>query len=164
MSIEWIHTMRFHYYLSFLNALCSIMNVTSSIEQSEERRRIVGGYSSNTQSEDVQNAADYVLAQLQDHKGDYSFSVPPGTSSRLKAYVLESQQQVVAGMNFRLKLGLFEGKNCLGGLSCTVFRDLKGNYSISVFGEEISCDTVLTMKNELSDKKASEDEESEDIE
>lgn len=141
------------------------MNVTSSIEQSEERRRIVGGYSSNnTQNENVQNAADFVLAQLQDHQGNYSFSVPPGTSSRLKAYVLESQQQVVAGMNFRLKLGLFEGKNCLGGLSCTVFRDLKGNYSISVFGEEIGCDTVLRMKNELSDKDASEDEESEDIE
>jgi len=157
--------MRFKSYLSLLNILCVLMTVESSIEQSEERRRrMVGGYSSITQSADVQNAADFVLAELQDHEGIYSFSVPPGTSSRLKAYVLEAKQQVVAGMNFRLKIGIFEANTCLGGLSCTVFRDLKGNYSVSTFGEEIGCDTVLDMKNELEKNEASEDEESEDIE
>ncbi len=61
--------------------------------------------------------------------------------------VLIKYSQVVAGMNFKIELGIFDGFNCIGGLKSTVFRDLQGVYSVTSYGNEISCDKIHDMLN-----------------
>lgn len=37
---------------------------------------------------------------------------------------------------------------CLGGLSATVFRDLQGHWSVSSYGNELTCDEVERLQEE----------------
>ncbi len=48
-------------------------------------------------------------------------------------------------MNFRLKIAVYAGEQCIGGLSPVVFRDLQGTYTVTSYGKEISCETIREM-------------------
>jgi len=48
-------------------------------------------------------------------------------------------------MNFKMKIAVFAGEQCIGGLSPIVFRDLQGTYSVTSYGEDIPCETVREM-------------------
>jgi hypothetical protein len=37
--------------------------------------------------------------------------------------------------------------DCVGGLSATVFRDLQGHWSVSSYGNELTCDDVEQLLN-----------------
>lgn len=146
------------------------MNGTLGEQDASERRRttLVGGYSSTTQiknDSNVQDAANFVLEQLRIRHRDYSFTLSSSPTSAFNIVVLDSQQQVVAGMNYKLKLGIFNSQSnqCLGGLACIVYRDLQGKYTVTSFGEEISCQAVLAMRS-ISSERDSDEEEEEDLE
>ena len=82
---------------------------------------------------------------------------------------LEVSQQVVAGMNYKIKIGVFmaasnrkspnpqsflemkkraQREPCLGGISATIFRNLQGEYSVTAWGEEFDCGQVLVMMSD----------------
>jgi hypothetical protein len=149
-------------------------------------RNMLGGYKSseNTKSKEINHAVNLVLHELQLGKGptvSYSSQLnsslkdaPNGEISSLKAVPLKVSQQVVAGLNFKMKIGFFlqtitersgsgtsttrsvsgtgtepmKHKHCIGGISATVYRDLKGEYTITKWGKEIECSEVVTLLNE----------------
>ena len=53
----------------------------------------------------------------------------------------------MAGINFKLQIGIFVGLTCIGGISSTVYRDLKGNFSVSSYGTELTCEEVQNLES-----------------
>ena len=58
-------------------------------------------------------------------------------------------------MNYKIAIGIYASHNCIGGLKANVFRDLGGNFSVSSYGKEITCEDIETFLN----KDSGEDEE-----
>lgn len=52
---------------------------------------------------------------------------------------------MVAGLNYKIQIGIYVGQHCIGGLSSTVFRDLQGTFSVSSYGKELSCEEIKHM-------------------
>jgi len=136
--------------------LLSIQSITGQVMNKEQRRnKMVGGYRTiDTKNELAITAAELVLNNLKSGKGptdDYSFVFPKGDSNKIEVKILRASSQVVAGMNFKLELGIYGvGDSCIGGLKkTTVYKDLQGNFSVTSYGKEISCDRV----QELSEAK-----------
>mmetsp|Transcript_14736 Transcript_14736/g.32018 ORF Transcript_14736/g.32018 Transcript_14736/m.32018 type:complete len:171 (+) Transcript_14736:268-780(+) len=111
----------------------------------EVERHVLGGYSdADVRSERIVAAARYAVAALQ--KGVdgapppielYSFSEID--TDGLDVVILEAQQQVVAGMNYRIKIGLTDSHGkCLGAFKVLVY-DQFGDLSVSRWGEEVPC-------------------------
>lgn len=153
------------------------------------RRHLVGGYSRTSdmkkKNEAISKAVDFVVQEMIKGQGptvsfssqlrQYELSEGENENVRWNAVPLEVSQQVVAGMNFKMKIGIFieksthdgdgddrsdsnahtkaEHEHCLGGVSATVFRDLKGEYSVTQWGKEIGCDQVVTLLNENEDEE-----------
>ena len=49
--------------------------------------------------------------------------------------------QVVAGLNIKIKAGLYLNDNCMGGFSVTVYNHF-GQLSVTTWGPELDCPTV----------------------
>mmetsp|Transcript_14726 Transcript_14726/g.19581 ORF Transcript_14726/g.19581 Transcript_14726/m.19581 type:complete len:86 (+) Transcript_14726:54-311(+) len=49
--------------------------------------------------------------------------------------------KVVAGMNYKLTLGMIQGENCLGVFKVTVY-DRFGDMSVTNWGDEVSCEEI----------------------
>lgn len=107
---------------------------------------------------------------------DYSFDFPVGngTSGNFEIKILGASQQVsrtymaqiqtinltifltltfrtntkvVAGVNYKLQIGIYVGLTCIGGIDSIVYRDLQGNYTVVSYGKELSCDDVKRLEN-----------------
>jgi len=169
-------------FISIAFTIFTFTLIVSPYIMGADARRMVGGYSTvNTKSEEIDRAAQLVLQKLQEGSGpSVSYSSELQTISKtkdeslvmtqsLKAVPLEASQQVVAGMNYKMKVGIFietsgntkpgssasrevlnseKHKKCIGGISVTVYRDLKGEYSVTTWGSEIGCDQVVALMNE----------------
>jgi hypothetical protein len=112
----------------------------------EERRMMPGGYGhADIQDARVIAAAGYTL-QVLDNESPYSFLSSTSSSGSMKVVVLNASQQVVAGMNYKLTLGLLDRNSgqCVGGFKCTVY-DHFGDLSVTKWGEEVPCDEVMGM-------------------
>ena len=55
--------------------------------------------------------------------------------------------KVVAGVNYKLQIGIYVGLTCIGGIDSIVYRDLQGNYTVVSYGKELSCDDVKRLEN-----------------
>ena len=70
------------------------------------------------------------------------------------AYLAENfpfdYSQIVAGMNFDIKIGIFEGENLIGGFR-TVIYDHFGDLSVTTWGTELSSDDVILLKEKNSE-------------
>jgi hypothetical protein len=113
----------------------------------EERRIMPGGF----QDADIQDARVVAAAgysrQALVNENKYSFLSSSSISSgSMKVVVLNASQQVVAGMNYKLTLGLLDSNSgqCIGGFKCTVY-DHFGDLSVTKWGDEVSCDEVMGM-------------------
>ena len=74
--------------------------------------------------------------------------------------VLEAQKQVVAGMNYRLSIGLTDKTSgeCLGGFKCIVY-DRFGNMQVRIWGQEIACGEIGIIRAEAKRHDEEGDEE-----
>mmetsp|Transcript_6833 Transcript_6833/g.7440 ORF Transcript_6833/g.7440 Transcript_6833/m.7440 type:complete len:201 (+) Transcript_6833:58-660(+) len=147
-------------------------------QESGTKRKMLGGFqtASDLNNEEIQQPTLFVLESLEQGNdgGSYlsyaSIVKQNPESSSYTAVPLEVFKQVVAGMIYKMKIGIFETtseakkKKCIGGLAVAVFRDLKGEFSVMKWGSEISCEEVETIMLKNSNKGESEDEESEDEE
>ncbi|GFH51109.1 hypothetical protein CTEN210_07585 [Chaetoceros tenuissimus] len=142
--------------LALLGSL-SVMSENNSVpnHQTQIRRRTqaVGGYTpANPRDPSVIEAAEVVVTKLKQGSGpiaDYSFDFPVGngTSGNFEIKILGASQQVVAGVNYKLQIGIYVGLTCIGGIDSIVYRDLQGNYTVVSYGKELSCDDVKRLEN-----------------
>ena len=154
---------------------------TRKSNNDERQRKLLGGFSSvnDTKNKEYEAAIQLVYDQLK--TGQEGVPIVSYASSligtilddEVRAVPIEISQQVVAGLNLRMKLGFFkttknrkkkekksdkdsssmnttllEMENCIGGISVLVFRNLKGEYNVEKWGDELSCDQVIALLNQ----------------
>lgn len=120
-----------------------------------KKRSLLGGYNSvqDASSEEIATAAQTAFEQLKLDGPTVSYASAIRELS-VEVVPIEVSQQVVAGLNLRMKLGFFkkdttyEEQNCIGGITVTVFRNLNGEYSVQNWGKPIDCSQVVTLLNE----------------
>lgn len=139
----------------------------------EVRRPMAGGYqksttkSNGTNDERLQAAASFAVQGI--HQAEtpmpYTFlekiSYPVNNDGDVQTVVLNASQQVVAGINYRMTIGLMntEGTECLGAFKCVVY-DRFGDLSVTTWGDEVSCDEALAL-SETKKKELDQEEEPE---
>lgn len=133
-----------------------------SVEGKESSRSMLGGYQkASITDESVVEAATFAVnalpALFAETPDKYTFATTfpvfeQGTapSSKLSILVLEASQQVVAGMNFDVKIGVFEGENLLGAFSALIY-DHFGDLSVTTWGTELSSEDVILLKEKNSE-------------
>ena len=149
------------------------MTEPSHQEGTKHNRNMVGGYAdADIGEERVVDAAKFaVLAlaekqQLEQEGGDdgdrtYTFDAAAAIGAdEVNVIVLEAQKQVVAGMNYRLSIGLTDKTSgeCLGGFKCIVY-DRFGDMQISIWGQEIACGEIGIIRAEAKRQDEEGDEE-----
>ena len=139
---------------------------TTEVVPQHQRRNMVGGYADADISEErVVDAAQFAVSalaqkQLEEEKGDgertYTFNAI--RADEVNLVVLEAQKQVVAGMNYRLTIGVTDRASgeCLGGFKCIVY-DRFGDLSLSIWGKEVECGEVGLAIARLKDEEGDEE-------
>ena len=141
------------------------LQVNAEVEKYRQRN-LLGGYTrvENTKSAEIDTLSQLVYQKLQEGQGPIVSFASSMKKEAVAVVAIEVSQQVVAGVNFRMKLGFFQNnegsskssmkygemagkENCLGGISVIVFRNLAGEYSVERWGRELSCDEVLKLLN-----------------
>jgi len=111
------------------------------------RKPKAGGYSTikNIGSdEDAQAAAMFARYDLGSATQDYSFVNSITITDTGVAF--SGKQQVVAGMNYDLKIAVMNDKQqCQGAFQATVYQDLNGGMEVTTWGDEVSCPTGPLM-------------------
>ena len=123
-----------------------------------QQRSMVGGYSSIHDPQQLQELlpiANYALDEfitLQQSQSESSSIQLPSlsrleskASSALTPHILTAQQQVVAGMNYKLFFAIYDTTNneCLGGVEVTVWRQLNQELKVTNWGKIWSCDELF---------------------
>ena len=125
---------------------------------------LLGGYNpispQDPNFDRIQKAAEfaflqYTSGQVPSTTIEYDFQLPTNHSEDYVIKVFDAYQQVVAGMNYKFKLGIFLGDACVGGFNVTIY-DRFGTLSVTNWGDELSCEVILmetstTTMNELKD-------------
>ena len=141
---------------------------TTEVVPQHQRRNMAGGYAdANIGEERVVDAAQFAVSalaqkQLEEEGGDgerttYTFNAI--RADEVNLVVLEAQKQVVAGMNYRLTIGVTDRASgeCLGGFKCIVY-DRFGDLSLSIWGKEVECGEVGLAIARLKDEEGDEEE------
>ncbi|MEO1223238.1 MAG: cystatin family protein [Pseudomonadota bacterium] len=91
------------------------------VSSADDTPNVVGGYSEvSVRDPGVNEAAQFAVAAREAETG----------SAIELSQVIEAEQQVVAGMNYRLYIGVIEGGQS-GTADVEVYRDPQGNYSLT---------------------------------
>ncbi|KAL3781423.1 hypothetical protein ACHAWO_000085 [Cyclotella atomus] len=142
------------------NPSLSLSKSDATILQSmDQKRSMVGGYSTvDDPSAQVEMLpiAEYALGEFATRQSAalVSSSSSNGESSVVLAVtpsqveskeiipiIVQAQRQVVAGMNYKLTIGLVmrDGNECLGGFKVTVWKQLSGELKATNWGHVLSC-------------------------
>ena len=143
---------------------------TTEVVPQHQRRNMAGGYAdANISEERVVDAAQFAVSALaqkqleeEDEEGGdgerttYTFNAI--RADEVNLVVLEAQKQVVAGMNYRLTIGVTDRASgeCLGGFKCIVY-DRFGDLSLSIWGKEVECGEVGLAIARLKDEEGDEE-------
>jgi hypothetical protein len=125
-------------------------SLRSNVElMDQQKRAMVGGYSSidPKQANDLSSIADFALNEFvaqQSEAASASFAVLPSQieSGEVTPIILVAQQQVVAGMNYKLTIGLIQNNDCLGGFKVTVWKQLSGELKATNWGDVMNCKVI----------------------
>uniref|UniRef100_A0A7S0AHZ9 Cystatin domain-containing protein n=1 Tax=Minutocellus polymorphus TaxID=265543 RepID=A0A7S0AHZ9_9STRA len=146
---------------------------TTEVVPQHQRRNMVGGYADAAISEErVVDAAKFAVSALaqkqrleEEEEGGgertYTFNAAAAIrADEVNVVVLEAQKQVVAGMNYRLTIGLTDRTSgeCLGGFKCIVY-DRFGEMQVSLWGNQVECGEVGLIKAEAKRQDEEGDEE-----
>ena len=149
------------------------MTEPSHQEGTKHNRNMVGGYAdADIGEERVVDAAKFAVLALAEKQqleqegsddGDrtYTFDAAAAIEADgVNVIVLEAQKQVVAGMNYRLSIGLTDKTSgeCLGGFKCIVY-DRFGNMQVRIWGQEIACGEIGIIRAEAKRQDEEGDEE-----
>ena len=111
-----------------------------------------GGYSpADVNDQFVVEAAKFAVQSL----SQASYGFVQGSSfddSRLE--IVKASQQVVAGMNYKLTVALFDGNgNCEGAFKCTIYNHF-GDFSVTTWDDEVSCEAATEWLNEKAEPES----------
>jgi hypothetical protein len=136
--------------------LASLLGSGQAIYQG--RRTMVGAYFPAMVNDPfVQSVADFALSKLTD--AHYQFlTVPVDT---LHSTVVQAQQQVVAGRNYKLLITISNAQDCLGAFQVTIY-DHFGDLSITQWGEEMTCEQAKAIAEEKELQDSDSDSDSSD--
>jgi len=144
-----------------------------SSQGNTQHRNMVGGYADAAISEErVVDAAKFAVSALAEKQrleqeggdgGDKTYAFDAAAAIRadeVNVIVLEAQKQVVAGMNYRLTIGLTDrtSGHCLGGFKCIVY-DRFGDLQVSIWGDEVQCGEIELERAEAKRQDEEGDEE-----
>jgi hypothetical protein len=118
----------------------------------EEPRKMVGGFSGldpKSNNDDLSSIGSFALAEFM--QSEASFSVLPSQIQNGEIYpiILEASRQVVAGMNYKLTVGLIQENECLGGFKVTIWKQLSGELKTTSWGEVLGCEDIHTQFGEV---------------
>lgn len=119
-------------------------------------RKLLGGWSSTSVDDpSITEAAEFCFQSLIETAQERDYSFAPQTDPSLhRLKVIQASQQVVAGLNIRLTMMVVEKSGddkCLGAFSAKIY-DHFGDYSVTEWGEEITCAQAKTILEEASEK------------
>mmetsp|Transcript_26162 Transcript_26162/g.39546 ORF Transcript_26162/g.39546 Transcript_26162/m.39546 type:complete len:217 (-) Transcript_26162:1081-1731(-) len=154
--------------------------IMSSRQQQESvqprTNNMVGGYSNLgrdknlLKSEQVVKVSNYALKE---HAKKSTSTASVGhaltiskeevESGQVTAVVLEAQQQVVAGLNYKLTIALMKDSTCLGALKVTVY-DRFGDLRVTKWGDQLTCDDVQDLLTEVMQVEEESEEKALDVE
>lgn len=129
---------------------------------------MAGGYAdANISEERVVDAAQFAVSALaqkqleeedEEEGGERTYTFNAIRADEVNLVVLEAQKQVVAGMNYRLTIGVTDRASgeCLGGFKCIVY-DRFGDLSLSIWGKEVECGEVGLAIARLKDEEGDEE-------
>ena len=133
-------------------------NMRYQKQQNIDRSRkttMVGGFSSlDSNSEEISSVASFALAEFAAlslesvaASSASSFVVLPSQvqSGEVSAVILEAQRQVVAGINYKLTIGLVRNNECLGGFKVAVWKQLSGELKVNTWGATLGCDDIHAL-------------------
>mmetsp|Transcript_18164 Transcript_18164/g.27148 ORF Transcript_18164/g.27148 Transcript_18164/m.27148 type:complete len:194 (-) Transcript_18164:119-700(-) len=117
------------------------------------KMEMVGTYKDvDVEKEQLLVVTEFALTSLLIGESDntYSFSTMLGGSevakiNEISVKVVEVQMQVVAGMNYKMTVGLLQGEDCLGAFKVTVY-DQFGDMSVTNWGDEVSCEDIQDVE------------------
>lgn len=133
------------------NFILSILSVCALMGQiSANEGMIIGGYQRvNEKSEAVLEAAQYAFAAAFE-RGESVEPIPfVSESSDPDDYdlkVLNAYQQVVAGINIKMTIGVFQNEVCLGGFIVIVYNKF-GDISVAKWGKIFTESEMNAMFN-----------------
>mmetsp|Transcript_7812 Transcript_7812/g.12063 ORF Transcript_7812/g.12063 Transcript_7812/m.12063 type:complete len:223 (+) Transcript_7812:81-749(+) len=147
--------------------------IMSSRQQQESvhprTNNMVGGYSNLghdknlLKSEQVVKVSNYALKEHSKKSTStasvgHALTISPDEveSGQVTAVVLEAQQQVVAGLNYKLTIALLKDSTCLGALKVTVY-DRFGDLRVTKWGDQLTCDDVQDLLTEVMQVEESEE-------
>lgn len=117
-----------------------------------------GGWSYATLDDPlIVDAAKFCFQTLVQTAQERDYSFAPRTNPSLHQFkVVQASQQVVAGLNIRLTIMVVEkgtdDVNCLGAFSALIY-DHFGDYSITEWGQELSCAEAKTILHESTERE-----------
>lgn len=120
----------------------------SAVELTQQKRTMVGGYSliDRKQDDELAPIASFALSEFvaSEAASTASFSVVPAQveNKEVTPIVLSAQRQVVAGMNYKLTIGLMQNNICVGGFKVTVWKQLSGELRATQWGDILKCDEI----------------------
>ena len=137
---------------------------TTEVVPQHQRRNMAGGYADAYINEErVVDAAQFAVSalaqkQLEEEGGERTYTFNAIRADEVNLVVLEAQKQVVAGMNYRLTIGVTDRASgeCLGGFKCIVY-DRFGDLSLSIWGKEVECGEVGLAIARLKDEEGDEE-------
>ncbi|MEM7442858.1 MAG: cystatin domain-containing protein [Pseudomonadota bacterium] len=102
-------------------ALIAATLIVAGCVSSDDSTSVPGGYSEvSTSDPGVNDAARFAVMTRADNTGEIIDL----------QQVFQAEQQVVAGLNYRMKIGVIQGGRN-GVADVVVYRDLQGNYSLT---------------------------------
>lgn len=132
----------------------SLTSSSSNVELMDQHKRtMVGGYSriGPNEAEDLIPIASFALSEFVTSEAalQASFSIVPSQMNEVTPVVLDAQRQVVAGLNYKLTIGLMRNTECLGGFKVTVWKQLSGELNAMNWGEVLECDEIYREFGEV---------------
>ena len=140
-------------YLSLRSALLLFCLLSVAMSATEQSRPLMGGYSPAQVADDgvVEAAAFATKALSEAQPNNYTFL---SSVDGARVVVLKASTQVVAGMNYKLTIGLMdENGECQGAFKCTVYNRF-GELSVTTWDDEVTCEEAKSLMEEQAEPES----------
>ena len=129
---------------------------TQNVAVMDQKRSMVGAYSTvdPKQTQEMIPIAQFALMEFASSKqsaSESSFTVLPSQieSKEITPVILAAERQVVAGMNYKLTIGLMQKNVCVGGFKVTVWKQLGGELKATNWGDVLTCQDIESEFGEV---------------
>jgi len=139
-----------------LGILCFCITTSQSLaDRMEVNHGSLGGYRpADIQSERVVDAANFAFASALEGGilvSTFSFESESTNPDDFELRVIDASQQVVAGINYKITVGVFQSDHCVGGFKVLVYNHF-GALSVESFDEILTSNQIRQMIGDSMEK------------